>query len=135
MVSVRYFFGLLALYFYNLRHLTIHTFTSLSDTSTWLSSASSSTFTTRFVFPSISLEGRRLWILGLLPIHRDQIVWSKFLFSFVGGLIPCLGLILLSDSMLGLPWGTVFVHLMRCLTSWWPFWYRCWNGGEYAKFP
>ena len=74
-----------------------------------------STFTTRFVFPSISLEGRRFWILGLLPIHRDQIVWSKFLFSFVGGLIPCLGLILLSDSMLGLPWSTVFVHLTCCL--------------------
>ena len=26
-----------------------------------------STFTTRFIFPMISLEGRRFWILGLLP--------------------------------------------------------------------
>jgi hypothetical protein len=30
-----------------------------------------STFTTRFVYPMISLEGRRFWILGLLPVHRD----------------------------------------------------------------
>ena len=30
-----------------------------------------STFTTRFIFPMISLEGRRFWILGLLPIDRE----------------------------------------------------------------
>lgn len=111
------FFGLLALYFYNLRSFNYsHVYASLiGHLNLAVVGLILSTFTTRFVFPSISLEGRRFWILGLLPIHRDQIVWSKFFFSFVGGLIPCLGLILLSDSMLGLPWGTVFVHLTCCL--------------------
>ncbi len=107
------FFGLLGLYFYNLRSFNYsHVYASLiGHLNLAVVGLIFSTFTTRFVFPSISLEGRRFWILGLLPIDRDQIVWSKFFFSFAGGLIPCLGLILLSDSMLGLPWSTVFVHL------------------------
>ena len=37
-----------------------------------------STFTTRFIFPMISLEGRRFWILGMLPVRRDTILWGKF---------------------------------------------------------
>jgi ABC-2 type transport system permease protein len=74
-----------------------------------------STFTTRFVFPMISLEGRRFWILGLLPLHRDHIVWSKFLFSFLGGLLPCCGLVLLSDVMLGLPRRAIVIHEICCV--------------------
>ena len=45
-----------------------------------------STFTTKFVFPLVSLEGRRFWILGLLPIRRETILWSTFLFAAVGSL-------------------------------------------------
>jgi ABC-2 type transport system permease protein len=63
----------------------------------------------------ISLEGRRFWILGLLPLHRDQIVWSKFLFSFLGGLLPCCGLVLLSDVMLGLPRRAIVIHEICCV--------------------
>ena len=111
------FFGLLGLYFYNLRSFNYsHVYASLiGHLNLAVVGLIFSTFTTRFVFPSISLEGRRFWILGLLPIDRDQIVLSKFFFSFAGGLIPCLGLILLSDSMLGLPWSTIFIHLMCSL--------------------
>ncbi|MFM8985627.1 MAG: putative ABC transporter permease subunit, partial [Planctomycetia bacterium] len=98
------FFGLLGLYFLNLRSFNYNNvyasmigFLNLAVVGLILS-----TFTTRFVYPMISLEGRRFWILGLLPVHRDQIVWSKFLFSFVGGVLPCCGLVLLSDWMLGI---------------------------------
>jgi len=62
-----------------------------------------STFTTRFVFPLVSLEGRRFWLLGLLPLKRDSILWAKFLFSVGCLLIPCGLLILLSDWRLGIP--------------------------------
>ncbi len=62
-----------------------------------------STFTTRFVFPLVSLEGRRFWLLGLLPLKRDSILWAKFLFSVGSLLIPCGLLILLSDWRLGIP--------------------------------
>jgi len=111
------FFGLLGLYFFNLRSFNYHNayasmigFLNLAVVGLILS-----TFTTRFIYPMISLEGRRFWILGLLPVHRDQIVWSKFLFSFLGGLVPCAGLVLLSDSMLGLPWGLILLHEYCCL--------------------
>lgn len=111
------FFGLLGLYFLNLRSFTYHTayasmigFLNLAVVGLILS-----TFTTRFVYPMISMEGRRFWILGLLPVHRDQIVWSKFLFSFFGGLIPCAILVFLSDSMLGLGWGLIAQHEFCCL--------------------
>jgi ABC-2 type transport system permease protein len=42
-------------------------------------------------------------------------VWSKFLFSFLGGLLPCAALVLLSDSMLGLPWPLIALHEYCCL--------------------
>jgi ABC-2 type transport system permease protein len=60
------------------------------------------TFTTRFIFPLISLEGRRFWVLGTLPIDRRTVVWSKFWFAVAIALIPCSLLILLSDVMLGI---------------------------------
>jgi ABC-2 type transport system permease protein len=111
------FFGLLGLYFFNLRcfnytntYRSMIGFLNLAVVGLILS-----TFTTRFVFPMISLEGRRFWILGLLPVHRDQIVWSKFLFSFIGGLIPCSLLVWLSDSMLGVSRGLLLVHEICCL--------------------
>jgi ABC-2 type transport system permease protein len=111
------FFGLLGLYFVNLRSFNYHNayasmigFLNLAVVGLILS-----TFTTRFVYPMISLEGRRFWILGLLPVHRDQIVWSKFLFSFLGGIIPCTALVILSDSMLGLPWRLIALHAYCCL--------------------
>ncbi len=45
----------------------------------------------------LSLEGRRFWILGMLPVRRESILWGKFLFAAVGSTLPCCGLILLSD--------------------------------------
>lgn len=111
------FFGLLGLYFFNLRSFNYHNayasmigFLNLAVVGLILS-----TFTTRFVYPMISMEGRRFWILGLLPVHRDQIVWSKFLFSFLGGIVPCAVLVFLSDSMLGLPWRMILLHEYGCL--------------------
>lgn len=111
------FLGLLALYAWNVRVFEYHHayaamigFLNLAVVSLIFS-----TFTTRFVFPSISLEGRCFWILGLLPVGRDQIVWSKFVFSFAGGVVPCCALVALSDVRLGVaPW-IVAIHLACCV--------------------
>ena len=77
-----------------------------------------STFTTRFVFPMISLEGQRFWILGTLPVDRRSILWSKFLFAAIVCCGPCSLLILLSDLALQL-WSrtpsTVLMHQLLCL--------------------
>jgi ABC-2 type transport system permease protein len=74
-----------------------------------------STFMTRFVFPLISLEGRRFWILGLLPMRRDTILWSKLLFAVGGSIVPCTSLVLLSDLILGVPRLVVFSHQVTCV--------------------
>ncbi len=41
----------------------------------------------RFVFPLISLEGRKFWILGLTPVSRDQLLRGKFAFAATGSLV------------------------------------------------
>jgi ABC-2 type transport system permease protein len=111
------FFGLLGLYFFNLRSFNYNlTYASIiSFLNLAVAGLILSTFTTRFVYPMISLEGRRFWILGLLPVHRDQIVWSKFLFSFLGGILPCCGLLWLSDTMLGIPKSLLYIHEICCV--------------------
>ena len=111
------FFGLLGLYFVNLRSFNYNNAYAamISFLNLAVAGLILSTFTTRFVFPMISLEGRRFWILGLLPVARDQIVWSKFLFSCLGGLLPCCGLVYLSDTMLGVSGNLIAIHEVCCV--------------------
>ena len=111
------FFGLLALYFVNIRRFSYNQtysamigFLNLAVVGLILS-----TFTTRFIFPMISLEGRRLWILGLMPIRRDAILWSKFLFAAVGSLVPCTTLVLISDLMLQIKLEVILIHQLSCV--------------------
>jgi ABC-2 type transport system permease protein len=113
------FFGLLGFYFANIRKLSY----DLSH-ATWVNMVSFlnltvvglilSTFTSRFVFPMISLEGRRLWLLARLPIRRGTILWSKFLFAALGSMIPCLALVALSDLMLRVMPAIFLLHLVIC---------------------
>lgn len=64
----------------------------------------------RFVFPLISLEGRKFWILGLTPISRDQILRGKFAFAATGALVVAETLILISDVLLTLPLEGLLLH-------------------------
>jgi len=118
------FFGLLALYFVNIRRFQYgETLASWMNLIGFLNlgvvGLILSTFTTRFIFPMISLEGRRFWILGTLPVSRDCILWSKFLFACGGSVPPCALLILLSDTVLGIarsqPW-IALIHQIVCWT-------------------
>jgi len=117
------FFGLLALYFLNVDRFD----NPQSDIGyvTWINMVSFlnlavvglilSTFTTRFIYPMISLEGHCFWILGLLPVERDTLLWSKFWFASLGSWVPCAMLILLSDMMLQVPLLVVLVHQLTCI--------------------
>jgi ABC-2 type transport system permease protein len=69
-------------------------------------------YTGRFIFPMLSLEGRKFWILGLLPLRRDRLVWGKFAFSVTGCLFFSEMLIIISDVMLSLPWFLVALHAL-----------------------
>ena len=61
------------------------------------------TFTSRFVFPLISLEGQQLWLLGLLPFSRSRLLWPKFAFAMTITLTASLGVMILSTYMLEAP--------------------------------
>jgi len=54
----------------------------------------------RFVFPSVSLEGKSFWILRSSPITMRRLLWSKFWMSFVPLLILAEGLVYLSNRFL-----------------------------------
>lgn len=66
----------------------------------------------RFIFPLMSLEGRKFWVLGLTPIKRDQILWGKFAFAATGSVLIAGTLILVSDVLLGLPVEGLVVHAL-----------------------
>lgn len=116
------FFGLLLLYFANVDRFRQHR--SDINVLTWVNVVSFlnlavvglilSTFTTRFIYPLLSLEGQRFWILSLLPVQRDTILWSKFLFAVSGSWLPCASLVLLSDVMLRVSTMVVLVHQCIC---------------------
>jgi ABC-2 type transport system permease protein len=117
------FFGLLLLYFANVDRFREHK--GDINVMTWVNIVSFlnlavvglilSTFTTRFIYPLISLEGRRFWILSLLPVDRDTILWGKFLFAACGSWLPCAALVGISDVMLDVSLMVVAVHQLICL--------------------
>ncbi len=101
------FFGLLGVYFFNLREFSLHdndewwrlviSFLNLGATGLTLAS-----FTSRFVYPQISLEGRRFWVVGMAPMSRSSLLLSKFFYSLLFTLIISIPLIGLSVYMLNL---------------------------------
>jgi ABC-2 type transport system permease protein len=74
-----------------------------------------STFTTRFIFPMISLEGRRFWILGLLPVDRAHILRGKLLFAATGSTLIGCSLVAISDAMLRVDWAVRAAHQVSCV--------------------
>jgi ABC-2 type transport system permease protein len=77
------YFGILTIYIFNLRNMplsvdnvywkVIITFLNLSATALVLAG-----FTVRFLFPIISLEGNKIWLLGLAPISFRNVLFQKF---------------------------------------------------------
>lgn len=75
------------------------------------------TFTGRFVYPLLSLEGRRLWVLALAPWPRERVVTAKFLFACLVGVPVSSALALLSGLMLDLSWNIIVyqVGIIACM--------------------
>jgi len=106
------FFGLLGAYIINLRNFThqlnspfwIHAVAFLNLGACAFNLAS---VTTRFVFPQFSLEGRRLWIVGLSPMGLHRIVMAKYWLASMASLSVTLALVTLSCYLLKMPWSDV----------------------------
>ena len=59
-----------------------------------------SSFTSRFIYPLLSLEGRAFWVIGLAPIPRRRLMTQKGVFAMA--IILPLGLLTISISNLAL---------------------------------
>jgi ABC-2 type transport system permease protein len=113
--QVLIFSGLLVLYFTNVRRLVLTqmewmyqnglSFLNLATIGLLLC-----IWTGRFIYPMLSLEGTKFWILGLLPLRRERLLWGKFAFSAVGSLLIAEVLIVFSDLMLSMPWFALGLH-------------------------
>ncbi|HKQ38054.1 MAG TPA: hypothetical protein VJ063_08255 [Verrucomicrobiae bacterium] len=98
-------FGLLGVYIFNLRHFSqqidhpfwVHLISYLNLGACSLNLA---TLTTRFVYPQFSLEGKRLWIVGMAPLGLVRIVRVKFWLAATTSWLVTLLLIALSCHML-----------------------------------
>jgi ABC-2 type transport system permease protein len=103
-------FGLLAVYIINLRSFS-HQLTSpfwinlVSYLNLAACSLNLATVTTRFVFPQFSLEGRRLWIVGMAPMGLARVVKTKYWLAAAMSLAVTLSLNTLSCWLLKMPWG------------------------------
>ena len=71
------------------------------------SSLSLAMLTTRFVFPQFSLEGQRLWIVGLAPMGLVRVVKTKYWLAGCASLVLTLPLVVISSCLLKLSWERV----------------------------
>jgi ABC-2 type transport system permease protein len=101
-------FGLLAAYIINLRHFSQQlTNPFWVDLVSYLNlgacSLNLATLTTRFVYPQFSLEGKRVWIVGMAPLGLMRVVTTKYLLATVCSLAITITLVWGSCHMLRLP--------------------------------
>lgn len=100
-------FGLLGVYVINLRH-----FSSQLTQPFWIQvvsflnlgacSLNLATLTTRFVYPQFSLEGKRIWIVGMSPLGLVRVIRAKYWLTTLASMVVTLGLILMSCRLLSL---------------------------------
>jgi ABC-2 type transport system permease protein len=59
-----------------------------------------SIFTTRFVYPMPSLEGKQYWIIGLAPIGRTRLLWEKYVLCWFVSFVLAEALMVFSNLLL-----------------------------------
>ncbi len=107
--QVLIFIGLLTIYILNLRNVAYDIqsrfwSTMISYLNLLACALTLSTLTTRFVFPQFSLEGRRLWIIGLAPLGLGRVLMQKFWSSCLAATSVTVALMIASSLILKLPW-------------------------------
>ncbi len=109
------FTGLLVLYFTNIRRMFVRDIewvyqNGISALNLCAIALLLCTYTGRFIYPLLSLEGRKFWILGLLPLKRAQLLWGKFAFSTTGGILLAGSLMLLERFDVEMPIDAILLH-------------------------
>jgi ABC-2 type transport system permease protein len=116
-VQFAIFLGLLALYFFNLRSFAyekgdLSWRILVAQLNLFATALTLSTFTCRFVYPQLSIEGQRFWIMGMAPIARQKILISKFVLALVVTTITGEVLIVVSSYMLKTPPILFLLHII-----------------------
>jgi ABC-2 type transport system permease protein len=116
-------FGLLGAYVINLRHFTYQMTNPfwvnlVSFLNLGACSLNLATVTTRFVFPQFSLEGKRLWIVGMAPMGLRRVVQIKYWLACGTSLVVTVSLMLLSCWLLKMSWNRIgfFVGVVTVMT-------------------
>ncbi|MGK2933889.1 MAG: putative ABC transporter permease subunit [Gemmatimonadaceae bacterium] len=65
----------------------------------------------RFVFPSVSLEGRTLWLLRSSPLPMKDVLWSKFWVGTLPLLIVALAIVFITNVLLQVTEFMMFVSI------------------------
>lgn len=114
-------FGLLVIYVLNLTRLPVDlntpgnkalvAFLNLTTVSLILA-----TFTSRFVYPLLSLESQQLWLLELLPIRRTTLLLVKFLFAATVSILSAGSVMWLAISVVELPPLWAEINIAVCLS-------------------
>jgi ABC-2 type transport system permease protein len=102
-------FGLLLIYSMNLRKMGYDLnspfwITLVSHLNLLVCCLALSTLTTRFIYPQFSLEGRRMWILGLSPLPLHRVLGLKLRLSASVLAVIMMVLVIVSGLSLALPW-------------------------------
>jgi ABC-2 type transport system permease protein len=63
----------------------------------------------------ISVEGKRFWVLALLPMRRSRLLLGKYAFSLSGALLLMIPLVLLGAWMLRVPARMAWMHALTAL--------------------
>ncbi|MEN8144943.1 MAG: hypothetical protein ABFS14_08325 [Gemmatimonadota bacterium] len=66
----------------------------------------------RFVFPSYSLEGRTLWLLGSSPVQTSTLMWSKFWIGAAPLTVLAVALAWVTNAFLGVETGFLVLALV-----------------------
>jgi ABC-2 type transport system permease protein len=99
------FFGILAVYFLNLRNLQYHLLPArwqnlIVFLNVFSVCAVMCSFGSRFIYPQLSLDGQSFWMLGRSPMSMGQILMTKFWTSAVSMVAVSTALMYVSVSML-----------------------------------
>jgi ABC-2 type transport system permease protein len=113
--QVLIFTGLMVLYFTNMRRFYQEDIGRAYQNAVSLMNLAATAmllcaYTGRFIYPMLSLEGRKFWILGLLPLPRERLLWGKFAFSASWSILIAEFLVVFSDVMLGMPVLIIVLH-------------------------
>ena len=100
------FFGIMAVYVANLRNrsamLDAEAYrTFIVSLNLGACALITATLTSRFVYPLVSLEGQRFWLLGLAPLTFRQLLWQKYWLCVATTATFSIGVVVLSCVILG----------------------------------